>query len=1011
MGIVGELFSEEVSTQIKQRESYFADKGTQDPLGPADPKKIQTQNAGSWLRLISSVDLAVPSDQNIPGKRKKEIEDRVSELANHLQVNPGSDLAKKVILYGGTQRYVDSPTGGAGSLNTKSGFNREGEFFGTAAYGFGGNEFGYKPMAGIQSAKIGYYNNGALAKADISITCYNPQQLEFLELLYLRPGYSILLEYGHTQYVNNQGQTETFNVLAGQSYPMDLFLRNTTTQEQLLDAIETEKNNRSQNYGGFYGIVTNFNWSFNTDGSFNVTVKAISKGSVIESLKINIGGVKAEDTVDAGVQVGAGDDTEEAPAPKVPLDKIISRAQDSMLFSKLYELTRLFQNGINTSGAYPEAKSLIVPLGYQIVRDTIGQIRPTGPEGTSNFLDGERFLWKIRYYGHAGEDDRQELGDAQYYLTFAAFLQVLEEFCLTYDENGKPTITFEFSDVPMLTFPGMFSANPTTCIIPPYYTVTDILLKEEEGLLVPELFFEEGPQQFLKSIQIAPKFLLEENSFVGNLMSVFLNFTEILKVAEAQEDEDGNVNLIQFLQTILQDVSRALGGVNDFEVKFDQDKQRISIYDKASHIRTKYDDDKDKITVFKPYGITTSKSTILTDINFSSELTPEFASMISIGAQANGNQVGSNATAFSEFNLGLVDRINKEKVITKSPEGKNVKQTDEERFKSVLENIKTLFAELYWINWKDRNSLNFQNLYNLTLSKKTINTLMSLNSIYAKYILGYFTTVTKNIASPFFIPFNLQLTLGGISGIKLFQKYGLEEGIIPYSYRGKINFLIKNLSHTIDKNKWTTTLESLTVPVMSDLQPLKLNTNKPFITGSANMDEILGNEYVVEKYGLPGEANLVTLGFPYPMFYAGVPVRTFQVHKDVAVSLITALKQIEDKYGYSKLARLRLNDFSGLYNYRKMRNGDILSLHSWGIAIDINAPENQLNQRSKPYKDKSGKTIPAASFSRAEYKDFIDIMEKNGWYSLGRSKNFDYMHFQAWDPKKPTGIYRSVTQQ
>lgn len=1011
MGIVGELFSQEVSNQIKQRESYFADKGTQDPLGPADPKKIQTQNAGSWLRLISSVDLAVPSDQNIPGKRKKEIEDRVSELANRLQVAPGSDLAKKVILYGGTQRYVDSPTGGAGSLEPKSSFNREGEFFGTGAYGFGGNEFGYKPMAGIQSAKIGYYNNGALAKADISITCYNPQQLEFLELLYLRPGYSILLEYGHTQYVNNQGQTEQFNVLASQTYPMDLFLRNTTTEEQLLDAIQTERDSRSQNYGGFYGIVTNFNWTYNTDGSFNVTVKAISKGSVIESLKINIGGVKPEDTTDTQIDVGAGDETEEAPAPKVPLDKIISRAQDSMLFSKLYELTRLFESGINVSGANPNAKSIIVPLGYQIVRDTIGQIRPTGPSGTSNFLDGERFLWKIRYYNHAGEDDRQELGDAQYYLTFAAFLQLLEEFCLTYDEKGKPTITFEFSDVPMLTFPGMFSANPTVCIVPPYYTVTDILLKEEEGLLVPELFFEEGPKQFLESIQIAPKFLLEENSFVGNLMSVFLNFTEILRVAESQEDQDGNVNLIQFLQTILQDVSRVLGGVNDFEVKFDQDRQRISIYDKASHIRTKYDDDKDKITVFKPYGITTSKSTILTDINFSSELTPEFASMISIGAQANGNQVGSNATAFSEFNLGLVDRINKEKVITKSPEGKNVKQTDEERFKSVLENIKTLFAELYWINWRDPNSLNFQNLYYLTLNKKTIDTLTSLNLIYAKYILGYFTTVTKNIASPFFIPFNLQLTLGGISGIKLFQKYGLEEGIIPYSYKGKINFLIKNLSHTIDKNKWTTTLESLTVPVMSDLQPLKLNTNKPFVTGSANMEEILGNEYVVQKYGMPGEENLVTVGPPYAMFYAGVPVRNFRVHKDVAVSLITALTQIQNKYGNDKIATLRLDDFSGTYNYRKMRNGDILSLHSWGIAIDINAPENQLNQKSKPYKDKNGNTIPAASFSRAEYKDFIDIMEKNGWYSLGRSKNFDYMHFQAWDPKKPTGIYTSVTQQ
>jgi hypothetical protein len=1033
MGIVGELFSEKVSTQIKQRESYFADKGTQDPLGPADPKKIQTQNAGSWLRLISSVDLAVPSDQNIPGKRKKEIEDRVSELANHLQVNPGSDLAKKVILYGGTQRYVDSPTGGAGSLNTKSGFNREGEFFGTAAYGFGGNEFGYKPMAGIQSAKIGYYNNGALAKADISITCYNPQQLEFLELLYLRPGYSILLEYGHTQYVNNQGQTETFNVLAGQSYPMDLFLRNTTTEEQLLDAIETERDNRSQNYDAFYGIVTNFNWSFNTDGSFNVTVKAISKGSVIESLKINTGGTKAEDTVTTDVETIPAENTaqtsevssltalntrlqlaiggfgfglpspSETPEYTVPLGKIVSRAEKSILFSKLYELTRLYQDSVNVSGANPNAKSLIAPLGYQILRDTIGQIKPTGP-GTSNFLEGGRFAWKIRYYNHAGEDDRQELGDAQYYLTFAGFLQVLQEFCLLYNERGEPVVTFEFADVPMLTFPGMFSADPTVCIIPPYYTVTDILLKEEEGLLVPELFFGEGPKQFLESIQTAPKFLLDENSFTGNLMSVFLNFSEIVKVIEQKEDKTGSVNLIEFLQTILNDVSRVLGNVNEFEVKFDQVKQRISIYDKASHIRTKYDDDKNKITVFKPYGVTTSKSTILKDIAFSSELTPEFASMISIGAQANGNQVGENATAFSEFNLGLVDRINKEKVVTKSPQGTEPKQTDEERFKTILENIKTLYAELYWINWKYPNSLNFQNLYDLKLSKRTIDILTSLNILYAKYILGYFTTVTKNIASPFFIPFNLQLTLGGIAGIKLFQKYGLEEGVIPYSYKGKINFLIKNLSHTIDKNKWETTLESLTVPVATDLQPLDIKITQQSITGSEADLDYLKNQYIYEKYGQPGDlANIVTIPIPYPMYFSNIRQTSLSVHKDVADSLLNALEKIQRVYGDRKIRELKLDQLGGTFLVKKNTNDPSrLSLHSWGIAIDI-YPSANLNHQSST-------TTPPAAFTKPVYKDFIDIMEENGWYSLGRFANKDYMHFQTWDLKKRTGPYKTVTQ-
>jgi len=75
---------------------------------------------------------------------------------------------------------------------------------------------------------------------------------------------------------------------------------------------------------------------------------------------------------------------------------------------------------------------------------------------------------------------------------------------------------------------------------------------------------------------------------------------------------------------------------------------------------------------------------------------------------------------------------------------------------------------------------------------------------------------------------------------------------------------------------------------------------------------------------MPGEENLVTVGPPYAMFYAGVPVRNFRVHKDVAVSLITALTQIQNKYGNDKIATLRLDDFSGTYNYRKMRNGDIL---------------------------------------------------------------------------------------
>jgi hypothetical protein len=58
--------------------------------------------------------------------------------------------------------------------------------------------------------------------------------------------------------------------------------------------------------------------------------------------------------------------------------------------------------------------------------------------------------------------------------------------------------------------------------------------------------------------------------------------------------------------------------------------------------------------------------------------------------------------------------------------------------------------------------------------------------------------------------------------------------------------------------------------------------------------------------------------------------------------------------------------------------------NSWGAAVDIDPDRNQL----KWGKDK-------AFLARPEYEPFWKIVEAEGWTSLGKARNIDFMHFQA----------------
>lgn len=130
-----------------------------------------------------------------------------------------------------------------------------------------------------------------------------------------------------------------------------------------------------------------------------------------------------------------------------------------------------------------------------------------------------------------------------------------------------------------------------------------------------------------------------------------------------------------------------------------------------------------------------------------------------------------------------------------------------------------------------------------------------------------------------------------------------------------------------------------------------------------------------------------TVRFPIPHFLAwnlSDQVNTFRCHELIAPAFQVVFDEAVKHYGEAEYRRLRLDLFGGCFNNRNMRGGSAKSTHAYGAAVDLDPERNQL----KWGKDR-------ASFARQEYVPFWNIVEGAGLVSLGRLKNFDWMHFQG----------------
>lgn len=125
---------------------------------------------------------------------------------------------------------------------------------------------------------------------------------------------------------------------------------------------------------------------------------------------------------------------------------------------------------------------------------------------------------------------------------------------------------------------------------------------------------------------------------------------------------------------------------------------------------------------------------------------------------------------------------------------------------------------------------------------------------------------------------------------------------------------------------------------------------------------------------------------PYTMVLAWEQkqkVTKFSCHKLVKAPIERIFQRTLDHYGYEKIKELGLHLWGGCLNVRKMRGGSSWSMHSWGIAVDMDPDNNQL----KWGRDR-------ATFAKPAYNKYWEFVYDEGAISLGKERNYDFMHFQ-----------------
>ena len=641
MSILGEQFEPWVQAQIQVRQNLHGlETRNNDQLSV-----LNNQNA--WLKLGSSVSI----EDNDKGKQ------RIRDLGlENTSQYVGKKLASKSVLFNTMSeldRNSDSYTQRAGVTENTDLWNS------SKAYGLGGNQFGIVPAPGLISADIRAKNRGSIREANIEIKANNKFQFELIELLYLRLGYSMLLEWGWNKYfTSSSGAKSIYETTSSTLMEKYWFDQNKTAFTDVLTRIHKEQATYQGNYDAFLGKVVNFDWKFNPDGTYDITLKLITVGDVIESLKVNLPQTTATvGQVNTQIQQNA---TPVSSGLFSANSTIITNAGDSTLSYSLYSDIIGDQDKFDGSqgGVKTGFLSLLGVVGDEI-NNTVAQnpnlgTQPAVPLAPASNQGGNTMKYS-------------------FYLTFRELLAKVEQYCLP-TINGDKILGINMGDDQICAiYPYQFSMDPRICFTKPFF-----LNKFSFNSLEEFNAGATGINNYASWLNRVNNFgNKDKDAIYGNIMNIYLNYDFVTSILANETNDKGDIFLFKFLQKICDGINDSMGGINNIECVLTKDRE-ITFIEQNPIPGIEYSEKYGsyfnpnpvpfELFGYNPSGSIDSiskkmvpTSNFVREFGFNTKIDPQLASMITIGSTAEGEKTKNyDGTAFSKWNDGLKDRFSYE---------------------------------------------------------------------------------------------------------------------------------------------------------------------------------------------------------------------------------------------------------------------------------------------------------------------------------------------------------------